>query len=167
MKKELYLLEALTITNYFDNLSKEKRDALPLKVYYALKKVVKKLSDDVNQFKEVRDEEIKKIRDDFFSEEKSEETMIPKVDDKGNPVLDENGNQVAESGRKIKSEFIEDYSAAMRNLEEKLNEIASEKNTYEYNSVDIGEMVAELPNNTPLDAEDLDVLDEIFTENVR
>ena len=52
-------------------------------------------------------------------------------------------------------------------VEEKLNEIANEKNTYEYNSVDIGEMVAELPNNTPLNAEDLDILDEIFTENVR
>lgn len=167
MKKELYLLEALTITDYFNNLTKEKKDALPLKVYYTLKKAVKKMSDDVTQFTEVRDEEIQKIRDNYFSNEKSEETMIPKIDNDGNPVLDNDGNQVTEAGRKIKEEYIGEYTEAMRNLETKLNEIAHEKNIYEYNSVDIGEMVANLPNNTPLEASDLDILDEIFTENVQ
>ena len=164
MKKELFLIEAINITSFYNNMDEEKKNALPLKVYYGLKKVVNKLQGDVKQFEEVRDEEIKKIRDIYFSEEKSEETAIPRVDENGEPVLDENGNQLTDTGRKVKDEYIDEYKIAMDTLNEKLQEIAMEKNTYEYNWVDIGEMVENLPDDTPLERSDIDILDAIFEE---
>lgn len=164
MKKELFLIEAINITSFYENMPEEKKNALPLKVYYGLKKVVSKLQPDVRQFEEVRDEEVKKIRDIYFSEEKSEETVIPKTDENGEPVLDENGNQLTDTGRKVKDEYVDEYKIAMDTLNEKLQEIAMEKNTYEYNWVDIGEMVENLPDDTPLTRGDIDILDAIFDE---
>lgn len=164
MKKELFLIEAINITGFYNNMSEEKRNALPLKVYYGLKKVVNKLHSDVSQFEEFRNDEIKKIRDIYFSDEKSEETDVPKVDENGEPVLDNDGSQVTEVGRKIKDEYIDEYKIAMDTLNEKLQEIVMEKNTYEYNWVDIAGMVENLPDDTPLTKDDIDILDAIFDE---
>ena len=162
----MYLIEAVRVVDYFNKLSAEKKNALPIKVYYALRKVVRALSDDVNSFSDIREEGIKSIRETYFSEEKSDPVSVPAKDDSGNDVYDEEGNQVFEDARQVKPEFLEDYRIAMETLNSKLNELGTEKNTYEYNYVDIGDMVTNLPSNTPLDADDIDILDAIFTETV-
>ena len=162
MKKDFYLIEAINIVDYYNKISAEKKNALPLKVSYAFKKAVDKMTPDVRRFEEFRDEEFKKIRDIYFTEERSYECQIPKVDDNGNPVLDENGNQETAEGRKLKDEWQEEYSLAVQALDEKLKEIVVEKNTYEYNGVNVADMVENLPDDTPLQAADIELIDTIL-----
>ena len=61
MKKEFQLIEVLNLVNYFNNLPVEKKNALPLKVHYAFKKFIDKITPDAKRFEEFRDEELKKI----------------------------------------------------------------------------------------------------------
>lgn len=162
MKKEFLLIESINIIKYFNNLTEEKKNALPLKVYYNLKKVISKMTPDVQQFEEFRDNELQKIKEAYFVDEKSDECMIPKLDAEGNEMKDADGNVITEAGRKLKAEYEESYRYAINALEENLREIVKEKNVYEYNYVDVAEMVDNLPDDTPLDTLDIDILDAIF-----
>lgn len=164
MKKELYTIETINITKWFNELSQEKRDALPLKVHYYLKKAVNSMADDVKSFEELRDGEMQKIRDIYFSEEKSDECDVPQTDDNGEQIKDADGNPVTEKGRKIKPEYEEAYRDALDALDEKLKEILFEKNTYEYKKADVGEMIENLPDDSPLKNTDIDIIDAIFEE---
>ena len=162
MKKDFYLIEAINIVSYFNKLDAEKKNALPLKVSYAFKKAVDKMAPDVRRFEEFRDEEFKKIKDIYFTEERSYECKIPKVDEKGEPVIDSDGNQETEDGRKLKPEWEEEYTLAVQSLDEKLKEIVLEKNTYEYNGVNVAVMVENLPDDTPLQSSDIELIDTIL-----
>lgn len=164
MKKELYMIECLNITKWFNELSQEKKDSLPLKTHYYLKKAVNALASDVKSFEELRDNEMQKIRDIYFSDEKSDECDVPKMDENGEPMKNTNGKIVTEKGRKVKPEFEESYKDAIDMLDNKLKEILFEKNTYEYNKADVGEMVENLPDDTALKNTDIDIIDAIFEE---
>lgn len=164
MKKELYTIETLNITKWFNEMSQEKKDALPLKVHYYLKKAVNVMADDVKSFEELRDSEMQKIRDIYFSEEKSDECDVPMKDDNGEIMKDPDGNEVTEKGRKIKPEYEEAYNDAIQMLDDKLKEILFEKNTYEYKKADVGEMIENLPDDSPLKNTDIDIIDAIFDE---
>lgn len=164
MKKELYTIETINITKWFNELPQDKKDALPLKVHYYLKKAVNVMADDVKSFEELRDNEMQKIRDIYFSEEKSDECDVPKNDDNGEPLKDADGKIITEKGRKIKPEYEESYKDAIEALDEKLKEILFEKNTYEYKKADVGEMIENMPDDSPLKNTDIDIIDAIFDE---
>ena len=165
MKKEFYLIDAVTLVDYYKNLSNEKKNAIPLKVYYSAKKAIEKLTPDAKRFTEFRDEEVQKIQEKYTTDEKSEYCDIPKVDENGEPVLDNDGNPVVDAGRKIKEDFMDDYKNELIALDATLSEILKEKNTYEYNGADIGSMIEDLPEDSVLENSDIDFLDILLSKD--
>lgn len=84
--------------------------------------------------------------------------MQPKIGADGKPEVDETGAEVTEAARKIKEEYMDDYRAAVDELNNKLNEIVMEQNKVELNCVDFDEFVESLPDDTKLSIEDLTML---------
>ena len=166
MKKELTTLETLNIVAWANQLTKEKMDVIPLKIKYALKKVITKLDPDVKAFEEFRNGEFDRIRNKYFNDEKSERKMETITDENDDPIFDENGAEQTREVLVIKDEYLHDYQDEIQILNEKLNEILIERNTYEYNTCDIEDMVNNLPDDTPLEWTDIEILDELFTEGV-
>lgn len=163
MKKDIYVLEAVNIVAFFNQMTKETMDALPLKVKWNLKRAIEKMMPDVKAFEEVRDAENQKIRDVYFDDTHSESVMIPKKDNEGNPVLDENGAEVLEEGRQVKDEYLEEYQKAVGELNKKLEEILTEKNTYEYNSLNLDDYIDSIDDKV-VSFETLSMIDAILQE---
>ena len=165
MKKEFYLLEMVQLVGMWNSLTEEKRNAIPFKVYYQMKRAIAKLLPDVNQYEETRNEELRKIQEKYANDERSEEYTEDVVDENGNPVLDENGNQKTESGRRVKKEWIGAYQKEIGILDNKLREILSEKYSFEYNTCNIEKIVNDLPDDSPLESSDIDLIDALLSEN--
>ena len=149
--------EALNIASWNAQLTKEKLDAMPLKIRYYLKKLTSKLMPDIQEFESFRDTEYQKLQDKYNNDEMSynaEET-----------TTDEDGNEKKQTVRKIKDDYLDEYQKEVNSLNEKLIEILSEKNTYECNTVDIDDIVENLPEDTPLEFDDINMIDAIFSEN--
>jgi hypothetical protein len=157
-------METLNVVVWANQLSKEKMDAIPLKVKYALKKIVSKLDPDAKAFEEFRNQEFERIRNKYFTDEKSYKKTETVMDENDEPVVDENGIEQTREILVVKDEFLNDYQDEIKLLNEKLNEILLEKNTYEYNKCDIEDMVNNLPDDTPLEWDDINLLDALFTE---
>ena len=164
MNKTITTMETLNVVAWANQLSKEKTDAIPLKVKYALKKIVAKLDPDAKAFEEFRNQELERIRDKYFTDEKSYKKTETVMDENDEPVKDENGVEQTREMLVIKDEYLHDYQDEIQMLNEKLNEILVDKNIYEYNSCNIEDMVNSLPDNTPLEWTDIDILDALFTE---
>lgn len=158
-------LEGLNIMAWNAQLSEEKLNALPLKLRYYLKKLITKLAPDIQEFEKFRDEELKKIQDVYGTDEKSYEVEEIVKDEDGNPVLNEDGKEQTQQIRKIKEEFMKTYQDEISALNEKLMEILSEKNTYECSTYDVSKMVEDMPEDTALTFDDINMLDAIFSDN--
>lgn len=167
MKKDLYVIEALNVVNWYRQLTTEKLNKLDFKIRWSLKKAVAKLTPDAAEFEKMRDEEVKQLQEKWFSsDEKSEVANVPVLDDNGNEVKDEEGIVQTQEVRKVKEEFMDEYQSEVHELQDKLNEILySEKNTYEYNSADVDTFVQNLEDPSPLDFSDLELLDALLTDN--
>ena len=164
MKKTFRLIDVINIVNFFNTLLPEKKDALPLKTHYTLKKAVDKMKDDAIRFDEFKKEEIEKLQALWFTDDKSDECEIPH-EENGQQLLDNDGNPVMDHGRRIKPEYQKEYGSAVSDLEKKLNEILLETTTYEYSGIDIGELIDNLPDDTPLKNSDIDMLDTILGDS--
>ena len=164
MKKTLTTLDVLNIIAWNNSLTQEKLNAIPLKIRFALKKAIGHMMPDVKQFEEFRDEELKKIQSGYIDNGKTEEVVETIKDKDGNPILDENGAERTQSVQKIKDEYTSEYQGRINELNKKLGEIVMEKTTYEYNGANIVEMVENLPDDTPLAFEDIDMLDALLSE---
>ena len=164
MNKTITTLETINVVAWANQLPKEKMDAIPLKIKYAIKKLVAKLEPDAKAFEEFRNQEIEKIREKYFTDDKCDHKTETVMDDNGDPVVDENGVEETRELLVVKDEYMNDYQDEIQILNEKLNEILMEKNTYEYNSCDIEAMVQNLPDDSPLEWDDVNMLDALFTE---
>ena len=158
MKKIFKNIEVLNIVAYVNQMPKEKADELPLKFRWNLKKNMDKLRPIAEAYEKFRNDEVQKLQTKWFDEEHSEEFMQAKLDDEGKPIVDGAGNEVTEPMRKIKEEFMEEYTADVNELNVKLNEIAYEDNEVEISVVDFDAFVDALPDDSKLDFDDTLIL---------
>ena len=80
--------------------------------------------------------------------------------------IDENGAEVTHAVRKVKDEYMPEYSKEVEVINNKLNELLMEKNTYTFEGADINGMVENLPDDGgALDFEDINMLDAILGDN--
>ena len=163
MKKTLDInkLEAINIVAFYNQMPEEVAAELGIKIRWVLKKVVAKILPDAKEFEEFRDKEIKNLQERFFTDEKSEEGFQTKVDENGNPILDESGTEVTEPIRKIKEEYMNEYQEAVADLNHKLEEILTERCTYQFDGVNMDEFVASLPDDTKIDFHTLEMLEAV------
>lgn len=158
MKKIFKNIEALNIVAYVNQMPKEKADELPLKFRWNLKKNMDKLRPIAEAYENFRNEQVQHLQTKWFDEEHSEEFMQAKLDDEGKPIVDADGNEVTEPMRKIKEEFMEEYTADVNELNVKLNEIAYEDNEVEISVVDFDAFVDALPEESKIDFDDITML---------
>ena len=129
-------IEMLNIVEWYNNMDKDSKDALPVKTYYALKRAIAAMMGEYKNVTDVRDDKNKQLREKYFSEEMSEPCVIPKLDDNGEPILDENGAQITEEGRRVKKEYEQEFRDEQQKMNEEFAEVLAEKNTYTYNTID-------------------------------
>lgn len=146
MKKELYNIEIINILPAINKVleDKEKTKDMPIKFRWALKKNLQAFSSTVKSFDEFKQELIDELQSEYFNEEKShEETM----------ETDEGTQEF----RKINDEYMDEYKAKVEELNEKLRELLGEKNEYEIYTYDMDDFVANLPDDTALKFEDIEL----------
>lgn len=160
LKKQFSCLEILNIVAFANQFTadSEKMDCLPLKFKWNLTKNMKKLAPIAQEYESFRDAQLASLQTKYFDSEHSDEIVQPKLNDNGEPELDEEGNQLTEPARKVKEEFMNEYRDAVNQLNEKLNEIVMERNTFELSCIDFDEFVESLPDDTKLDIQDLNML---------
>lgn len=163
MKKELYVGEVVNIVGFFNNLKKETMDEIPLKIKWYLKRAVDQMLPDCKRFEEFRATEVEKLNKVYFDEEHSITEMVAKTDDDGNPIIDGEGNEITEETRKVKPEYLEEYQNTVKEINKKLEEIMLEKNTYEYNSLNIDDYI-DVIDEKKIDFETLSTIDAILKE---
>lgn len=158
MKKIFKNIEVLNIVAYVNQMSKEKADELPLKFRWNLKKNIDKLRPIAEAYENFRNEQVQQLQAKWFDEEHSEEFMQAKLDGEGKPIVDADGNEVTEPMRKIKEEFMDDYTKDVNELNAKLNEIAYEDNEVEISTVDFDAFIDALPEESKIDFDDITML---------
>ena len=156
MKKEMYLVEVVNVVAWANQLTPEKLNKLNFKLRWALKKALSKLVPDAQEFIKFRDGEVAAMRDKWFDDEHSVEYMEPGEDNDG----------VVETTpmRKIKDEYMEVYQKEIDELNDRINEILAEKNTYEYTSADVDDFVNSVDEIEPLEFQDLEILDALLSD---
>lgn len=147
MKKEFYNIEVVNAVAAINKILEDtnKTKDMPIKFRWALKKNLGVFSPTVRNFDEFKQELVKELQDEYFNEEKSHEEVLEK----------ENGEK--EEFRKVNDEYMEEYKERVNELNEKLQELLSEKNEYEISIVDMDEFVAGLPDNTALTFADIEL----------
>ena len=146
MKKEFYNIEVINLLPAINKVlgDKEKTKDMPIKFRWALKKNLQAFSSTVNSFNEFKQELVDELQNEYFNDEKShEETMET-----------EEGTQ---EFRKINDEYMEEYRTKVDELNDKLRELLGEKNEYEIHTYDIDDFVANLPNDTALEFDDIEL----------
>ena len=157
--KTFTTLEAINVTSYLNsNIKEEQVKELPTKFRWNLKKNLDKLIPIGKSFEEFRDNLVKELHADYFNDEKSYEYAETKKDENGNPVLKEDGTEETQQMRKVKDEYIDEYEASVRELNEKLQEILAEKNDVEISCVDFDAFVDGLKDDTSIDFDCLNIL---------
>lgn len=159
MKKAFYLGETINIIAWANQLTEEKVNALPIKVRWALKKATSKIAPDVKEFEEFRSKLVQDLQDEYFnSDEKSADVVRDVVDENGDPMFDETGAAVTETLRQVKEEYMDEFNAKVAEINEKLAEVASERNEYDITGIDMDAFVDSLPDDTPLEFRDIEML---------
>ena len=146
MKKEFYNVEIINLLPMINKIleDKEKTKDMPIKFRWALKKNLQAFSSTVNSFNEFKQELVNELQDEYFNDEKShEETMET-----------EEGTQ---EFRKINDEYMEEYKTKVDELNDKLRELLGERNEYEIHTYDIDDFVTNLPNDTALEFDDIEL----------
>ena len=164
MKKELSLMEVVNVVSWANKLDAAKLDKIDFKIRWNLKKVITKLAPEAQEFEDMRKEEIQKLQIEYFGDEKSTEYSEPLLDIEGNEVKDEDGVVQTRQMRKVKDEFMDEYKKDIDELNNKLEEVLSDKSIYEYNSSDIDSFVENLEDPSPLTFHDLEMLDALLSD---
>lgn len=146
MKKEFYNVEIINLLPAINKVlkDKEKTKDLPIKFRWTLKKNLQALSPTVVSFNEFKQELIDELQNEYFNEEKSHEDTLET--DEGTQKF-----------RKVNDEYMEEYKAKVEELNEKLRELLDEKNEYEIRTVDLDDFVDNLPDDTALKFEDIEL----------
>lgn len=154
MTKELLVMECININGWYNKVraDKNKLKGLSVSTLWALRKNMKKIAETVDFFNELKSSLENELQEEFFNNEKSEEIM----------VKDENGEDTP--ARKVKDEYFMEYQNKINELNEKLNELAITKESYEFTPIDMEKEIERLNIDCNLDMDDLDMLS-IFEQN--
>lgn len=151
IKKSFSNLEVINIVAFVNKvMTDEQKNALPTKFKWYLKKNMDKLAPIAAKFEEFRDGEVQTLQSKYFTEEKSEEIMETQKD--------ENGEEHEVPMRKVKAEFMDDYTDDVSVLNSKLQEILMEQNEIEISSVDLDAFVESLSDDSPINFDCLSIL---------
>lgn len=154
MTKELLVMECININGWYNQIraDKNKLNGLSVSTLWALRKNMKKITETVDSFNELKSSLENELQEEFFNDEKSEETM----------VKDENGEDTP--ARKVKDEYFTEYQNKINELNGKLNELAITKESYEFTPIDMEKEIERINVDCNLDMDDLDMLS-IFEQN--
>lgn len=157
--KTFKTIEVINIVSYLNNTMKEDQvKELPTKVRWNLKKNIDKLIPVAKSFEEFRDNMIKELQSEYFNDEKSYEYAEVKKDSDGNPILRDDGTEETEQMRKVKDEYLDEYSEAVKDLNDKLQEILVEENDIEIATINMDAFVDSLPDDTTIDFDCLNIM---------
>lgn len=169
MNKILTLAEVLNICAWYEETVKNHQDQLnelPMKVRWSLKRNIEKLLPEIKTWEEFRTPEWEKFRGEWFTEEKTNKVMQNVTDGDGNDVLDENGAVRTQEVLQIKDEYLNDYTVAMNEYNQKMYDVLSETNIYDLKLFDVDEFVESLPDTTSINIEFLDMLSFMDSNNI-
>ena len=111
---------------------------LPVKIRWQLKKNMNALNKLANEFEEFKISLEEELRNKYVSDEYSYDA--------------ENGE------RKVKEEYLEEYRAAVTDINQKLYEVLSEEEEITLNIIDMDALMEALPDDAPLNDSDFDML---------
>lgn len=144
-------IEVINIVSFVNKvMTDEQKAEMPTKMRWYLKKNMDKLMPLARKFEEFRDAEIVTLQEAYFTEEKSEEFMDKQVD--------ENGVEQEVPMRKVKDEYMGEYTEAVNELNKRLQEILVEKNEVEIATADLDAFVETLPDDAKIDIDCLNIL---------
>lgn len=153
MTKELLVMECININGWYNQARQAKKlDGLSIKTLWALRKNMKKIAETADSFNEFKTTMEKELTDAYFNDEKSEETT----------VKNENGQEV--SARKIKEEYFNEYQKSIDEINQKLNDLALTKESFDFSPIDIESEIERIGGDCNLNMDDLDILS-VFEEN--
>lgn len=154
MTKELLVMECININGWYNNIrtDKNKLNGLSVATLWALRKNMKKITETVDSFNELKSSLENELQEEFFNNEKSEETII-----KGS-----NGEETP--ARKVKDEYFTAYQNKINELNGKLNELAMTKESYDFTPINMENEIERLNTDCNLNMDDLDMLS-VFEQN--
>ena len=147
MTKEFYNIEVVNIVPAINKILEDanKTKDMPIKFRWNLKKNLSIFSPTVKEFNEFKQELVDELQKEYFNDEKSHEETT-EIDGE------------TQEFRKINDEYMDEYKERVNELNEKLQELLSEKNEYEIFTVDMDEFVNGLSDDTALEFADIELL---------
>lgn len=130
-------LTAVNETAWYKDAS-SRLEILPVKIRWQLKKNMNALNKLTNEFEEFKISLEEELRNKYVSDEYSYDA--------------ENGE------RKVKEEYLEEYRAAVTDINQKLYEVLSEEEEITLNVIDMDALMEALPDDAPLNDSDFDML---------
>ena len=154
MTKELLVMECININGWYNQVrtDKNKLNGLSVPTLWALRKNMKKIAETVDSFNELKASLENELQEEFFNDEKSEETIVKGTNGEDTPA------------RKVKDEYFTAYQNKINELNGKLNELATTKESYEFTPIDMEKEIERLNTDCNLDMDDLDMLS-VFEQN--
>lgn len=156
--KSYMLAELINICSYYNQVKDTKLANLPIKIQWTILSAIKLFNPAVQAFEEFRDKLINDLRAEYFGDQKSEVAEVPQTDENGNQVLDEDGNPILQEGRRVKPEFMDDYNKRIEELNNEINQLLIEKTEYTFKGFSLDEFVENLPEDTDLTLDDINIL---------
>ena len=154
MTKELLVMECININGWYNQVrtDKNKLNGLSVPTLWALRKNMKKIAETVDSFNELKASLENELQEEFFNDEKSEATIVKGTNGEDTPA------------RKVKDEYFTAYQNKINELNGKLNELATTKESYEFTPIDMEKEIERLNTDCNLDMDDLDMLS-VFEQN--
>ena len=154
MTKELLVMECININGWYNQIraDKNKLNGLSVSTLWALRKNMKKIAETVDSFNELKASLENELQEEFFNDEKSEATIVKGTNGEDTPA------------RKVKDEYFTAYQNKINELNGKLNELATTKESYEFTPIDMEKEIERLNTDCNLDMDDLDMLS-VFEQN--
>ena len=154
MTKELLVMECININGWYNQIraDKNKLNGLSVSTLWALRKNMKKIAETVDSFNELKASLENELQEEFFNDEKSEATIVKGTNGEDTPA------------RKVKDEYFTAYQNKINELNGKLNELATTKESYEFTPIDMDKEIERLNTDCNLNMDDLDMLS-VFEQN--
>lgn len=130
---------------------------------WKLKRNIAVLQPVAEEFEKFREETRNQLFAEWFTDEKSDPYEEPILDENGEQKLDEEGNVLTNSLRKIKPEFMDDYSKAADEANKKIIEVANNVESYKLNTANVEAEIEKIIND--LSDEDFSRVDVLMFMN--
>ena len=157
--KNFTTFEIVNVIAYVEKfMSEDMKKALGLKPRYYFDKNVKKISGIARDFEEYRDKTIKELQSEYFDDTHSTIFYETVKDENGEPIKNKDGSEQTQEMRKVKPEYMNDYEEKVKEINGKLSELLLDRNSVELYCIDMDEFVENLPDDTPIDFDCLNIL---------